>query len=242
MQKSKVYKLIPADLEQMSIDSIFNFMNELRISLNQLLIKKDDVVFKKSRKINELLGFNQRSSDENYFYKIYSLNEVIYLETNFDEELSFPNIQLIQVEDSGEINRLLIDDDIANSDAILGDDFVKINGQYIRLVNLYEFSKKLLPSALMDYGDYCLCFKKLDPMISKRRVNTQRKLHHSNLYSNIRNLESEASFVEAEKITEAMLNGEENLFEVEAWFILKAHALEELNHKCKELIGFLKQA
>ncbi|MGZ3857668.1 MAG: VirB4 family type IV secretion system protein, partial [Bacteriovorax sp.] len=71
---------------------------------------------------------------------------------------------------------------------------------------------------------------------------TQRKLHHSNLYSNIRNIESEASFVEAEKITEAMMEGVENLFEVEAWFILKADTKEDLNYRTKELIGFLKQA
>ena len=243
MQKSKVYKLIPADIEQMSVDGVLNFLNDFRVSLNQLLVKKDDVDFKKTNKLGDLLGFNPVSaSNDNYFYKFYSLGEVIYLETNFEEELSFPNIQLVEILGLGEVNQLIIDDECANGDAVLGEDFVNINGKYIRLINLYEFSKNLMPSALMDFGDYCIFFKKLDAIISKRRVNTQRKLHHSNLYSNIRNLESEASFVEAEKITEAMMEGTENLFEVEAWFILKADTQVELNHKTKELIAFIKQA
>ncbi|MDO9181939.1 MAG: hypothetical protein Q7U04_06005 [Bacteriovorax sp.] len=243
MKKSKVYKLIPTDVEQMSIDGVSNFLNDLRVSLNQLLVKKDEVDFKKTNKITDLLGFSQTStSNDNYFYKFYSLGEVIYLETNFEEDLSFPNIQLVAIPNAGVVNQQIIDDDTANCDAILGEDFVNINGKYIRLINLYEFSKKLMPSALMYYGDSCVFFRKLDPLISKRRVNTQRKLHHSNLYSNIRNIESEASFVEAEKITEAMMEGTENLFEVEAWFILKADTQIELNQKTKELVGFLKQA
>lgn len=243
MKKSKVYKLIPTDIEQMSIDGVSNFLNDLRVGLNQLLVKKDEVDFKKTNKLYELFGFSQAStSNDNYYYKFYSLGEVIYLETNFEQELSFPNIQLVEILSLGEVNQLIIDDECANGDAILGEDFVNINGKYLRLINLYEFSKNLMPSALMDYGDYCVFFKKLDPLISKRRVNTQRKLHHSNLYSNIRNIESEASFVEAEKITEAMMEGTENLFEVEAWYILKADTQVGLNQKTKELVGFLKQA
>lgn len=243
MQKSKVYKLIPSDLEQMNINALANFLNELRVSLNQLLVSINEVDFKKSNKVSEIFSFNKSSSSsENYFFKFYSLGEVIFLETNFQETLNFSNIQLVEVEYSGEANQLIIGDEIANGDAILGEDFVNINGMYMRLINLYEFSKNLMPSALMDYGDYCVFFRKLDPLISKRRVNTQRKLHYSNLYSNIRNIESEASFVEAEKITEAMMEGVENLFEVEAWFILKSDTQEDLNNKTKELVGFLKQA
>jgi hypothetical protein len=39
-----------------------------------------------------------------------------------------------------------------------------------------------------------------------------------------------------------MTNGEENLFEVEAWFILKADTLETLNQQTQELIRSLKQS
>lgn len=243
MQKTKFYKLIPIDMEQMNIDTISIFLKEVKLGLNQLILKDTITDFQKSNALSEFLGLPLKESDPNcYFYKFYSLNEVIYLETNYEEELHLPNIKLILVQNEGEINQIIIEDVEANGDAILGGDFVSINGKYLRLINLYEFSKNLMPSSLMDYGDYCVFFKKIDPVISKRRVNTQRKLHHSNLYSNLRNLESEASFIEAEKLSESMMEGEEIFFEVEAWFIVKADSLHSLNAKTKILIRNLKQA
>ncbi|MBY0415751.1 MAG: hypothetical protein K2Q18_16375, partial [Bdellovibrionales bacterium] len=236
MEKFNLYKMTPKDMEQMSVDQVLIWQNELRVLLNQLPVKKDETDFKKSGMIDNFLKL---PSKDEYFFKAYSLNEELFLETNFDEVLNLPNVSLTRVEN--QLSKLVGVDEIY-SDAILGDDFVKVNGKYFRLINLYEFSKNLMPSSLMDYGDYCLFFKKVPTDISKRRVNTQRKLHHSNLYSAIRNIESEASFQEAERITEAMTNGEENLFEAEAWFILKADSLEVLNQQTQELIRSLKQA
>ncbi len=236
MEKFNLYKMIPKDMEQMSRNQVLIWQNELRVLLNQLPVKKVETDFKKSRLIDNFLKLPTKND---YFFKAYSLDEKLFLETNFSEVLSLPNVNLVSVEN--QLSKIIGLDEI-NSDAILGDDFVKVNGKYIRLINIYEFSKSIMPSSLMDFGDYCLFFKKVPSEISKRRVNTQRKLHHSNLYSAIRNLESEASFQEAEKITEAMTNGEENLFEVEAWFILKADSLEVLNQQSQELIRSLKQA
>jgi len=242
MQKTKVYRLIPPDIEQMSKDAISIFLNDIRIALNQLVLK-DDLDFKKTNEISSFLGLSMATDSYGvYSYKFYNFNEMIFLETDFLDELNLSCIKLVEVNNHGELNQLIIGDIEANGDAVLGPDFVNINGKYLRLINLYEFSKILMPSNLMDYGDYCVFVKRLDTVSSKRRVNTQRKLHHSNLYSNLRNLESEASFVEAEKITEAMMEGVENLFEVEAWFIVKADSLVVLNQKTKELITFLKQA
>lgn len=242
MQKTKVYRLIPPDIEQMSTDAISIFLNDIRIALNQLVLK-DDLDFKKTNEISSFLGLSKDiDSHVVYSYKFYNFNEMIFLETDFLDELNLSCIKLVEVHNHGELNQLIIGDIEANGDAVLGTDFVNVNGKYLRLINLYEFSKNLMPSKLMDYGDYCVFVKRLDPATSKRRVNTQRKLHHSNLYSNLRNLESEQSFVEAENITEAMMEGVENLFEVEAWFILKADSLIELNQRTKELITFLKQA
>jgi hypothetical protein len=242
MNVSKVYKLTPLDMEQMSIESIQNFIYELRISLNQFSVKRDELDFKRSASISNFLSFNYQSSKEEYYFKIYSLADELYLNTNFEGKLSIPNTTLIDKTDTNDINKFLIDDGVAHSDAVLGDDFVKINGRYLRLINLYEFPKNIMPSSLMDFGNFCLSFKKLDPGASKRRVNTQRKLHHSNLYSNLRNIESEASYIEAEKITMAMMEGTELLFDVEGWFILKADTLQELSSSTKELVEALKQA
>lgn len=242
MKKTKIYRLIPPDIEQMNADAISIFLNDIRISLNQLVLK-NNLDFKKTNEISSFLGLSMNDDSYGvYSYKFYSLNEMIFLETDFEDELNISSIELVEIHNHGELTQKLIGDVEANGDAVLGSDFVNINGIYLRLINLYEFSKNLMPSNLMDYGDYCVFVKRLDPATSKRRVNTQRKLHHSNLYSNLRNLESEQGFVEAEKITEAMMEGVENLFEVEAWFIVKADSLASLNQKTKDLIAFLKQA
>lgn len=235
MQTYSLYKMTPKDMEQMSHDQIMIWQNDLQIMLNQLPIKKDEVDFKKGNLVDDFFKLPLKND---YFFKFYSLNEELFLETNL-EVLNIPNVKLIEVKN--QLVKLVGTDEIC-SDATLGDDYVKINGKYLRLINVYEFSKNLMPSSLMNFGDYCLFFKKLPTNISKRRVNTQRKLHHSNLYSAIRNLESEASFQEAEKITEAMTNGDENLFEVEAWFLLKTDSLEVLNQLTQDLIRSLKQA
>lgn len=236
MKNSYVYKLIPKDMEQRSVEENLNFLNEIKIFLNQLpLSPKSDRFTKKS--ILDLIP--DKNNSEDFYYKFYSLNEEIYFETNFEEVLTIPDVELLKVDAP---NELIIGLGKVYSDSLLKDDYVKVNGIFFRLVNIYELSKKLGPSDLMNFGDFCLFFKRTDPALAKRKINTQRKLHHSNLYSHIRNIESETSFAESERMTEAMINGEESLFAVEAWFIVRAETELELNLKTNELIKNLKQA
>ena len=236
MKNSYVYKLIPKDMEQRSVEENFIFLNEIKIFLNQLpLSPKSDRFTKKS--ILDLIP--DKNNSEDFYYKFYSLNEEIYFETNFEEVLTIPDVELLKVDAP---NELIIGLGKVYSDSLLKDDYVKVNGIYFRLVNIYELSKKLGPSDLMNFGDFCLFLKRTDPALAKRKINTQRKLHHSNLYSHIRNIESETSFAESERMTEAMINGEESLFAVEAWFIVRAETELELNLKTNELIKNLKQA
>jgi len=221
MQKSKVYRVSPPDIDQMSNEELSRFLNDLRVTLNHFPIKNEE--------------------GRSYHFKFYSLNEEIFLETNLEDQLFLANISFEELIGDSLINQFIIGDVLANSDVILHDDYLKINGSYLRLINLYSFSKRLMPSALMEVGDYCLFFRKIDSLISRKQVNTQRKLHHANLYSTMRNIESEASFQEAEKLIESMMNGEEEIFEVEGWFLIKGNDLSELNSKTNELIKSLKQ-
>lgn len=236
MKNSYVYKLIPRDMEQRTEEENYNWLNEIKIFLNQLPLGPRSDRFAKKR-IFDLIP--NKNNLEEFCYKFYSLSEEIYFETNYEGELSIPDTQLIRVDNP---NELIIGLGEVYSDSLLKDDYVKVNGIYFRLVNIYELSKKLGPSDLMNFGDYCLFFKRVDPSLAKRKINTQRKLHHSNLYSHIRNIESETSFAESEKMTEAMINGEESLFAVESWFIIRAETELELNLKTNELIKNLKQA
>lgn len=239
MQKLKIYKVIPSDTDQMDKGEFSRFLADLKVSLNQLPIKEEVEGFKKASFLDSFLS--GKSKEENYFFKFYSLDEVLFLETNCEEELVFPKVRLESLEDGRHINEVILGDEIVHSDVLLGDDYIKMNGTYLRMINLYSFPKRLMPSELMNLGDYCLFFRRIDNQASKRQVNTQRKLHHANLYSSMRNIESEASFQEAEQLVEAMMNGEEEIFEAEGWFILKADDLNALGARTKELIRSLKQ-
>ena len=234
--KNCVYKLLPKDFEQGSVEQNYNWYNEIKIFLNQLPISPNSDRFNK-KGIFGLVSDTKISSE--FYYKFYSLQEELFLETNFDGELNISETKLVKIDPP---NNLIIELGESFNETVLESDFVKVNGDYYRLINLYEFSKSINPSQLMDYGDYCVFLKRVDPTVAKRKVNTQRKLHHSNLYSHMRNIESESSFTEAEKITEAMIEGAESLFEVEAWFIVRALSEYELHEKTKEVIKSLKQA
>lgn len=233
--KSLVYKLLPRDFEQESVEAMAAWHKEIEVFLNQLPISPNSDQFNKNG-LFEI--FNSKKDESEYFYKFYSLNEELYLETNFEGELYFPETKLVKVE---ETNNLIIELGESYNETVCESDYVKINGTYYRLINLYQFSKGINPSQLMDIGDYCVFLKRIDQNRAKRKVGIQRKLHHSNLYSTMRNIESESSFSEAEKVSEAMLNGEAALFEVESWFIVRAETEYDLNQKTKEVIKELKQ-
>jgi hypothetical protein len=234
--KNFVYKLIPKDFEQGSVEQNQSWYNEIKIFLNQLPIGPNSERFNRDGLFGVKAGLK---NDNEYYYKFYSLDEQLFLDTNFEGELNFPETKLIKIEAPHE---LLITHGESYCETVLESDFVKINGLYYRLINLYEFSKNMSPGQLMDYGDYCVFLKRIDPVIAKRKVNTQRKLHHSNIYSPMRNIESESSYNEADKISEAMIEGVESLFEVEAWIIVRAESEFELHQQTKVVIKSLKQA
>ena len=109
MQKTKFYKLIPSDMEQMNVDTISNFLKEAKLGLNQTLLKDTFSDFQQPHFLSKFLGLPLKDFDTNcYFYKFYSLNEVIYLETNYEEEIHLPNIKFFPVQNEGEINQIII--------------------------------------------------------------------------------------------------------------------------------------
>lgn len=232
--KNYVYKIIPKDLEQESTESIITWYSSIKIFLNQLPIAPNSERFNKEG----MFGLIDNEKGGEYYYKFYSLSDELFLETNFLGELNIPDTELERINTP---NQLIIDLGKSYGETVLESDFIKLNGVYFRLINLYEFSKSLNPSQLMDVGDYCVFLKKIDPSDSKRKVGMQRKLHHSNLYSQMRNIESESSFTEAEKVSEEIIDGISTLFEVESWMIIKAETELDLNEKTKDVIKNLKK-
>jgi hypothetical protein len=229
-RRSVVFELHPQDCEQMPPDFFSAWQKSLMIALNQLPVPEEQTI----SGMQKILGLKEERS---HWYKFYSLGHRLFVNTT-DESLNIPLCKLIEVDNAFE--ELLGAEDF-HSDVIVKEDFVHFNSTYYRMVNLYEMPKVIDPFELQRYGDLIINFKKTQPDIAKRSINTQRKLHHANLYKTMRNLESEASYIEAEKMTEAMMVGNELMFECEGWFILRATSLDELNGMTLKLSAELKQ-
>lgn len=228
--KSVVFEIIPQDCEQMTEEMFSSWKNSLITCLNQLPIPEEKAV----SGIQKILGIKEENS---HWYKIYAIEGKIFLNTTHDL-ISLP---LCQIREAPEAFTSLLGAEDFYSEVSVMEDYVHFNSTYFRMVNLYEMPKSLDDFSLQQLGDLLVSFKKIHPDVAKRSINTQRKLHHANLYKNMRNLESEASYMEAEKMTEAMMVGDELMFDAEGWFLLRAASLEELNKKTKTLISELKQ-
>lgn len=228
--KSVVFEILPQDCEQMTDEVFSSWKSSLITCLNQLPIPEEKGI----SGLQKLLGMKEELS---HWYKFYSIGEKIFLNTTH-EPVGLPLCQLKPAPEAF-VNLLGAED--FYSDVLIQDDYVHFNSTYLRMINLYEMPKLVENFELQRLADLLISFKKIHPDAAKRRISTQRKLHHANLYKSMRNLESEASYVEAEKMTEAMMLGEELMFIVEGWFLIKAPSLEELNKKTQALIAELKQ-
>lgn len=229
-RKSQVFEIFPPDCEQMTDESFLSWKNSLATFLNQLPAPEVQAISGFQR----LVGIKEEGT---HWYKFYCLGKRLFLNTT-DENIFLPSCK---IEKAANAFELLLEADDFYSDVIIQEDYVHFNSTYFRLVNLYEMPKTLDVFGLQQFGDVFVAFKKIHPDLAKRSIGTQRKLHHANLFKTMRNLESEASYSEAEKMSEAMMTGEEQLFEAESWLLVKAKTIDELNQKTQKLISELKQ-
>lgn len=225
-----IFEVLPEDYEQMPDEMFESWKSSLITSLNQLPTSEEKSV----SGFQKLFGMREEKSN---WYKLYSIGTKIYLNTS-NEEVTLP---LCQLKEAPEAFTVLLGAEDFYSDVDVKEDFVHFNSTYLRMINLYEMPKSIETFGLQNLGDLLISFRKINPDVAKRNINTQRKLHHANLYKSIRNLESEASYTEAEAMTEAMMLGQELMFEAEGWFLVRASTMDELNRKTQLLISELKQ-
>ena len=229
-RESVVFEVIPSDVEQMTHDEFGNFLSMMKKALSQLPVPEEKAI----SALQKIFGKDE--ADE-HFYKFYQIEDRLFLNTTH-LDLSLPFCEFKNSVDA--FDQLLWGDDF-HSDVLVKEDYVHFNSKYTRMINLYEMPKSITPFELQEHGDYVVFFKKSKPSEAKRAVNVQRKLHHANLYKTMRNIESEASYQEAEGVVENLILGEEQIFEAESWFVVSASSLEELNQKTKILTSALSE-
>ncbi len=174
--------------------------------------------------------------DASHFFKFYSHKNSIYLNTNFDE-LDIPNSKCVSC------NRPL---DLFFKDGLYSEinfyeDYHLFNQIYGRILSVKDLPDDLPINHLSGIGDFVINLQKIDSVKARESLNLKRRLHFSSLFKNIRNIESENSYKEAETILEDVIKGMEALFNVEIFFILRAKAKDELDQLTKDALRRAKE-
>ncbi len=169
------------------------------------------------------------------FFKVYNINGSAFVNT--DSEID--NISDLQFIPCVSPLEVLFENGI-HSTIDFYDDYFVCNGSYNKILSVKSFSSELEISELQDLADSVLSFRRIDNVEAKSKLNLKRKLHFGQLFENIKNIDSENAYQEAEDLLEDISHQEDSLFIVELFFLLKDSSKESVDKKAKDLINELK--
>ena len=199
---SKFFKVCPPDLEQCTPRRVEEFLNGISIGLGML--------------------------SEDHYYKFYRLDGMGYLETNFEGELPFRSLEFAPQESP---LQLFFGGIELISDIGIYDDYLSYNGKYLRILSALEFSGRAYPNMIPPEVDYVLSFKRSSKKNSVSKLERIRTGQLSSFFKKKRDIEGEGTYRQAEELLEDIVLGDECLFQMELFFIIRAYGLEELYAK-----------
>ncbi len=166
------------------------------------------------------------SLKESSYYKFYNIDGRSYLETNSLELPNFSGVEFLPKKDPLKVffgGRDLF------SDVGIYDDYLSFNGNYLRIFSVSSFSEdEIGENFLPDDVDYVLSIRKSAKEKSLSKLERIRSGHLSSFLKNKRDIASEGTYQQAEELLYDLMHGEESLFEIELFFILKAYSVEQL--------------
>jgi hypothetical protein len=225
---SYVSEYFPQDYKQMDESTSLSYLNQMK---NLILSSTKNA---NGNDLKSTLLERIKESKKSESFKFYKLDNHFFVES--PKELKI----LDSIGNFNYYDYFLSSADDFYSDIIFGEDFFKINGEYFRLINCFDFPEFIQPFSLSHLADHVISFSRLSQESAVSSLKNTRKLHVGNMAKNIRDIESEKSYLESENLLEDIVSGTEGLFEVEMWFIVKASTEEELKFKTLNLISNLK--
>ena len=200
------YKVAPPDLEQMAPLEYEGFFEQISACLDCL--------------------------DDQAYFKFYSWNGISYLETNSKVELVIPNVTTLPQNDA---LKIFFHETELISDIGIHDDYLSFQGNYWRILSVKSWSAGDINLDFIPDGvDYVLTVKRKPAEQSIKILDRIRQKHISTFFKGKRDLESEGSYFEAEGLMEDIGQGQESLFSVELFFVLKDLSLERLQKSTLE--------
>lgn len=202
------------------VESVVNCLNTLK--------QKNSGTFSKG----------QETNTNNHFYKVYVLDSKVYVCTN-DSEFTMPGYYLKECKNPHK--SLMGMDDIYSEVHFERDHFI-LNGKFWRFINYYNMPAYVDFNEPSLYGDMFISFRKYPLEQAKAIASRSRRSHSANINGTTnRNIESEKSLDETESIYNSLIEGEENLFDMQAWYLIRGETKEELEAESSRLINIIKR-
>lgn len=179
------------------------------------------------------------SNRSNYFYKFYRLAEKTYIITD-DPEFQLNGYNLVDCPDP--VKSLIGMDDVYSEINFKKNTF-SLNGQIWRFINLYSLPRAVDFNRLLSIGDYFLSFRKYPIEQAKKVVQRSMRSHGANSGSarNSKRIDTDKSLEASEDIYEQLIEGTENLFDVQLWFLVRSNSEEELERETHYIVSAISQ-
>lgn len=165
--------------------------------------------------------------------KFYWLDGKLYI--NAFGELNLTNAQIEPCDDP-----LMIFLNSYSDNIHFYENYLTIDNNFIRLLSIKDFPSSIDLLETINWPDFVLNLRRIDKIQAKSKINLKRKLHYSNLFKGMRDVDSENAFNEAEGLLEGISSGECALFEIELFFIVKGTTKDKLDILTQEIFNHFK--
>lgn len=208
---SNFYKLQNPDIEQFHPIQIENYLSAISSCLNNLSQKK--------------------------YYKFYRLGDESFVDTNDLEISSLAGINFSKC--NKPLYKFFKGSEIF-SDIAIFDDYISYNGEFLRIFSVKSFSEDEANSYLIPDGvDYVLFIKKMGREGAVNKLERIRSGHLSSFLKSKRDVSGEASYHLAEELLSDIVHGDENLFQIELFFLIRDFSLQGLSRKSHEFFSYM---
>ncbi len=165
--------------------------------------------------------------------KFFYFNRSAYL--NSVENISFNSISVKEV-NADEVLKSYLGDYKKNIE--FKEHFYRIDNQYTSIIHLKSFEEVEI-CTLEDF-DFVLNLKPVDKQKTISKLDLRRRLHFSNLFKDLKDIDSESSFSESEEYLEKVKKDQDRFYQFESFVYVRAFDVKTLNEKIKEASIALK--
>lgn len=198
-----LFEVVRNDHEQKHIGEINSYVNNIKSHLNRL-------------NCNEI-------------FKVYHTNGSVYFDYEKSKQLFERQAHFI---DGSKIMEDFFGMSNIYSNINFSNDYCKVNGRYYRFISVaLKDDHNIYLDDLARFGEYFLVFQRKNTSFSKIIVNDARKMSHGSLYQALSDIEGIERYHNNEEMLKRIISREEELFNVDLFFVVRSKTEEELSNQ-----------